>query len=83
VGVQTGGGGDDPDCCLAGANPLAPDLMTAEERLTEVARILAAGLIRLRRRRSISASCGRDFRLDFSPERSVHATVPKRRRVRR
>ena len=34
----------DLDRCLAGANALAPDLMTADERLTEVAQILAAGL---------------------------------------
>jgi len=34
------------DYCLAGGNPLAPDLMTADERLMEVAQILAAGLVR-------------------------------------
>lgn len=57
--------------------------MTAEERLTELAQILAAGLIRLRRRQSISAAGSGDFRLDFSPERSVHATARQRREVRR
>ena len=31
------------DRCLAGANTLAPDLMTADQRLTEVGAILAAG----------------------------------------
>jgi hypothetical protein len=72
-----------PAHCLAGGNPLCPDLMTADERLTELAQILAAGLIRLRRRQSISAAGSRDFRLDFSPERSVHATAPRRRQVRR
>jgi hypothetical protein len=70
------------DHCLAGSNSLCPDLMTADERLTEVAQILAAGLIRLRRRESSAAVSG-DFRLDFSPDRSVHATAPKRRGVRR
>ena len=30
-----------------GANPLSPDLMSAAERLDEVAAILAAGLVRL------------------------------------
>jgi hypothetical protein len=84
VGAQTSGGYHDLDRCLAGANALAPDLMTAEERLTEVAQILAAGLIRLRRRQSATqASRSGDFRLDFSPDRSVHATAPKRRQVRR
>jgi hypothetical protein len=73
----------DLDRCLAGANALAPDLMTAEERLTEVAQILAAGFMRLRRRQSISSAVCRDFRLDFSPERSVHATARQRRNVRR
>jgi hypothetical protein len=71
------------DRCLAGANALVPDLMTADERLAEVAQILAAGLVRLRRREAMSAAGSGDFRLDFSPERSVHATAPKRRRVRR
>jgi hypothetical protein len=73
----------DPNCCLAGANALAPDLMSAEERLTEVARILAAGLLRLRRSGPIgTAGCG-DFRVDFSPERSVHTTARQQRHVRR
>ena len=44
MGAYTGSGTDDLDRCLAGANALAPDLMTAEERLTELAQILAAGL---------------------------------------
>ena len=50
VGAHTSFGIDDLYRCLAGANPLAPDLMTADERLSEVAQILAAGLVRLRRR---------------------------------
>jgi hypothetical protein len=82
VDRQTSIGSRGLDHCLAGGNPLRPDLMTAEERLTEVAQILAAGLIRLRRRQAISAAGSRDFRLDFSPERSVHATAPRRRQVR-
>ena len=49
MGAQHQFGIHDLDRCLAGANPLAPDLMTADERLTEVAQILAAGLMRLRR----------------------------------
>jgi hypothetical protein len=73
----------DLDCCYAGANPLAPDLMNAAERLDEIAEILAAGLRRLRRRGSTTPAGAGDFRLDFSPERSVHATAPQQRQVRR
>jgi hypothetical protein len=80
MGVQTA----DPDCCLAGANALAPDLMTAEERLTEVARILAVGLIRLRQRQFPNGHSRLEKNgLDFSPERSVHATARKQRQLRR
>jgi hypothetical protein len=71
------------DHCLAGGNPVHPDLMSAEQRLTELAQILAAGVIRLRMQQSISAAGSRDLGLDFSPERSVHATAPERRQVRR
>ena len=75
---------DDLDRCLAGANPLAPDLMTAEERLTEVAQILAAGLLRLRRRAiPDDRSSLEKNSLDFSPGRSGHATARQRRQVGR
>jgi hypothetical protein len=72
------------DQSLAGGNPLAPDLMTAEERLDEVARILAAGLVRLRQRRnhSLFSTLAKNS-LDFSPERSGHATARQRRKFRR
>ena len=84
MGVQTGGGGDDPDCCLAGANALAPDLMTAAERLDEVARILAAGFLRLRQRQNRKRfSTLEKNSLDFSPDRSGHATTRQRREVGR
>ena len=45
---------------LAGPNALKPDRMTAEERLDEVAEILAAGLMRLMSRQSspLSADLG-------------------------
>ena len=36
-------------------NPLNPDRMSAKERLAEVSRILALGLIRLRARQSSSS----------------------------
>jgi hypothetical protein len=78
VGVQTGGGGDDADGCLAGASALAPDLMTPAERLNEVARLLALGYLRLRARRQAERANGpnhlREFGLDFAAERSVSDT---------
>jgi hypothetical protein len=84
VGAHTSFGIHDPDRCLAGVNALAPDLMTADERLTEVAQILAAGLMRLRRRQATSPGGGSgDFRLDLSPGRSMHATARQRRKAHR
>ena len=66
------------------SNPLSPDLMTADERLNELAQILAAGLLRLRRQESEKPiSHLEKKRLDFSPDRSVHATARQRRQVRR
>ena len=75
MGAYAGSGTDDLDCSLAGANALAPDLMTAEERLTEVAHLLAAGLRRLR----LLEKKG----LDLSLGRSGHATARQRREVGR
>ena len=70
--------------CLAGGNPLSPDLMTADERLTEIAQICAAGLLRLRGREAEKhVSHLEKNGLDFSPDRSVHATARQRRQVRR
>jgi hypothetical protein len=84
VGAHTSFSIHDPDRCLAGANPLAPDLMTPEERLDEVAQILAAGLLRLRQCQYRN-DCSRLEKnsLDFSPDRSGHATARQRREVRR
>jgi hypothetical protein len=66
------------------SNPLPPHLMSADERLTEVAQILAAGLMRLRQRQHLNDRRRLEKNnLDFSPDRSVHATAPKRRQVRR
>ena len=65
------------------SNPLSPELMTAAERIAEIAETLAVGVLRLRRRQSASRSSQLEkFPLDFSPDRSVHATG-KRRRVAR
>ena len=72
------------DYCRAGGNPLPPDLMTAEERLSEIAQILAAGLMRLRQRQHLNGRSRLEKNsLDFSPARSVHATTAKRRKVAR
>jgi hypothetical protein len=84
VSAQTSLGLHNSDSCRAGANALARDLTGAEERLTELGQILAAGFLRLRRRQSISVAAGSgDFCLDLSPERSVHATARQQRHVRR
>lgn len=69
-----------------GPNPLSPDLMTTKERLDEVCRLLALGLIRLRMREAgtapdhasasqsteLSAPRG-ESSLPFPPDRSGHA----------
>jgi hypothetical protein len=66
------------------SNPLSPDLMISAERLNEIAEILAAGLLRLRRREAEKhVSHLEKNGLDFSPDRSVHATARQRRQVRR
>jgi hypothetical protein len=84
VGGHSNGTGHELDRCLAGANSLAPDLMSADQRLTEIGTILAAGLLRLRREQSERHGSHLEKNsLDFSPDRSVHATAPQRREVRR
>ena len=66
------------------SNPLPPDLMTADERLTEVARLLAAAILRLRQRQDRNDRSDLEKNsLDFSPSRSVHATARQPRKVRR
>lgn len=55
---------------LATPNALHPDHMTADERLDEVARLLAAGIIRARNRRmedqAKTKAKERDVSLDFT-----------------
>ena len=59
-------------------NALDPEHMTAGERLDEVAEILAAGFLRLRKHRSANNSNDfRDFPLDFSAHQSVHGPDPR------
>lgn len=61
-------------------NGLDPARMSAAERLDEVARILALGIIRLRARRYSEKANDpnhlREFGLDFSPRKSVHGLEP-------
>jgi hypothetical protein len=55
--------------------------VTAEERLDEIAEILAAGILRARRK--LRGEHRRDrVRLDFSPDRSMHADRSRRRESR-
>ena len=56
---------------ISGPNPLCPDRMSAEARLAEIGRILAAGVVRLNaaRPRDLSANGGDSF-VDFSPRKS-------------
>ena len=62
-------------------NPLNPDRMSTKERLAEVTRILALGLIRLRARQSTQVSeLAGESCLHFPPDQSGHAK-PKRRRT--
>jgi hypothetical protein len=66
------------------SNPLPPHLMSADQRLSELAQICAAGILRLRRRESEKhVSHLEKNNLDFLRRRSVHATIRKRRRVAR
>jgi hypothetical protein len=83
VGAHTNSGIRDLDRCLAGANALSPDNMTADQRLSAVAAILGAALVRLRQReRRNDWSCVEKNNLDFSPDRRVHASPQTRRRPR-
>jgi hypothetical protein len=56
------------------------DQLTPAQRLGEVAEILAAGMLRLRRKLGQIPVTAEPVRLDFSPERSVHAAPGRRRR---
>jgi hypothetical protein len=62
-------------------NALHPDLMTPAERLDEIADLLIAGILRARRK--LRGEDRRDrVRLDFSPDRSMHADRSRRRKGR-
>ena len=64
-------------------NALDPDRMTADERLDEVADILATGLARWNERKNTNNSNAlREFPLDFSPTKSGHEPQLKPRKGR-
>jgi len=55
--------------------PLHPGLMSPAERLAELGRILAAGLIRLKANKSSALSADRgESSVDFPAPKSGHAT---------
>ncbi len=57
-------------------NALKPEHMTADERLDELAAILAMGLMRLQARQSSHLSAvPRDSYLDLMPTQSGHVSV--------
>jgi len=58
---------------------ISPDDMRASERIEEIASILADGLLRLKRRKSINSNRLREIPLDSSANQSVHAPEPKER----
>jgi hypothetical protein len=61
-----------------GANPLSPECMTADERLDEVAAILASGVVRLMSAKSSRQSDGEATSpLHFGAEQSVCRVEPK------
>jgi hypothetical protein len=63
----------------AGPNPPPADQLSAQERLAELASILAAGLVRLRARQSSRLSGERENSLvDFTANQSGHAAEIQR-----
>jgi hypothetical protein len=57
-------------------NGIDPGCLSAAERLDEIADILAAGVIRLRARKSSGLSRdGGESSLDFSPDQRGHVSV--------
>lgn len=62
---------DEFETPVSGPNPLCPDRMSADARLAEIGRILAAGVVRLNATKSSRLSAeNRDSFVDFSPRKS-------------
>lgn len=61
---------------MVGLNPLSPSHMTPTERLDEVGRILAAGILRARAKKmeckALSMGKERESSLDFTAKQSGH-----------
>lgn len=63
-----------PDVAQVGLNAIDPDRLTPEERVAEVGRILAAGVLRLHAGKSSPLSADRgDSWVDFLPGQRRHA----------
>ena len=59
------------------SNGVDPNHMTAEERLDEVAKILAAGILRLKAKQMVKKSLKTEkVSLDVSPEKRFHGPKP-------
>ena len=65
---------------VSGPNALCPERMSADARLAEIGRILAAGVIRLNAAQSsdLSAETGDSF-VDFSPRKSIGRSAKRLR----
>jgi hypothetical protein len=60
---------------MMGPNPYTPQELPPTDRIAEIAEILAAGLMRLRARKSSRISAdGGESSVDFTPRQSGHAT---------
>ena len=61
---------DEQETPISGPNPLCPERMSAQARLAEIGRILAAGVMRLNAAQSsgLSAETGDSF-VDFLPRK--------------
>lgn len=62
---------DERETPISGPNPLCPERMSAQARLVEIGRILAAGVVRLNATKSNDLSSeNEDSFVDFSPRKS-------------
>ena len=59
---------------LCGPNPVHPDLLTDDERLNEVARILATGIRRLHEKNMKLSGKPENFQLDIPVGSSEHGS---------